>query len=92
LPGSKVHRTSFVDKGGFLILAAELKKAPVSASIADVLFSLTCGEPVHVLGGLDSAHLEKIVYGMKIYLYKLFNYKFYKSWIKNVNKCSNEII
>ncbi|KAH7728112.1 beige/BEACH domain-containing protein [Aphelenchoides avenae] len=56
------YRKEFVDQQGFLLLANELRKSTVNNQIADALFSLTCGEHVILREGLDSAHLERIVF------------------------------
>uniref|UniRef100_A0A914I680 Uncharacterized protein n=1 Tax=Globodera rostochiensis TaxID=31243 RepID=A0A914I680_GLORO len=62
LRSSRTFRQSFIDRQGFLLLGRELRGAPMNFSIANAIFSMTCGEHVLLKNGLDTAHLEKLVF------------------------------
>ncbi|KAF8386740.1 hypothetical protein PRIPAC_75882 [Pristionchus pacificus] len=53
-------KMTFIQLSGFEMLSSQLKGGPVSASIADSLFGILCGETIRLGDGLDESRLSQM--------------------------------
>ncbi|GMT32361.1 hypothetical protein PFISCL1PPCAC_23658 [Pristionchus fissidentatus] len=53
-------KMTFIQLSGFEMLSSQLKGGPVSASIADSLFGILCGETIRLGDGLDETRLSQM--------------------------------
>ncbi|GMR32661.1 hypothetical protein PMAYCL1PPCAC_02856 [Pristionchus mayeri] len=60
LRASLFTKMTFIQLSGFEMLSSQLKGGPVSASIADSLFGILCGETIRLGDGLDESRLSQM--------------------------------